>query len=402
MNKTLYNAYEVLRKKVNMYLEKYNGEPYQFHKSASGDYYSDAGKVYFSERAGWMASFVTGLGPLMYNVEKDEKYLKWASQFKDDYRRLITENPIEKSAHDVGFLYSLYSVAMYKITGDRGYREIALKAADELAKRFHINARAVLAWGAMNKEDYDFWIIIDTMMNLPLLFWAWEETGHRFYRDVASFHCETVSKLHIRDDFSVCHGFTFDKDSGKILREKNTCGYDDGSHWSRGTGWAVYGFAIAARYLKNEEYFNLATKIAEKYIASLPEGKYVPAWDLRLPKDKPAKIYGSVFSALKNGAEKTAPWDETKKENCKYNVDSSAAAIIACGLMELNKHKENKAFSEFIDNTLEELCNNYLNKDETVQGILMRQNGEDVYTPYGDYFFAEALTSRLFNIDVPW
>ena len=400
MNKVLLDAYEVCRKKVDMYMERYNGEVYWFtERCYTGDYYKDSEHISFKDRPGWLASFITGLGPLMYKAEKEEKYLEWAKQFKDDYRAVAFQEPV-KAAHDIGFLYSIYCVAMYQVTGEREYREIALKAADELAKRFHINARVIQAWGSMYSHNEPCRIIVDTMMNLPLLFWAWKETGHRFYRDIAKTHAETAKKLLVREDFSVCHAFIFDEDSGEILREANTCGYDDGSHWARGTGWAIYGFAIAARYLEDEEYFTLATKIAEKYIASMPVGEYVPVWDFRLPKELPAKIYGATF--LPPERRLKASWDESKKENCVFNVDTSACAIVACGLIELNKYRMNEAFSEYIDKSLEELCQNYLNADMQIQGMIKRQNGCDTYTLYGDYFFAEALMSRVFQTDVPW
>lgn len=400
MNKVLYDSYKVCKKKIDMYIDKYDGVPYAFSSSKSGDYYSDSevGTIY--ERGfTWITSFITGLGPLMYKVEHDDKYIKWANRFKHDYKKVIFEHAMEMT-HDIGFLYSPYSVALYKITGDPEHREIALKAADELAKRFNINSRCIQAWGRMDEEYDTYRVIIDTMMNLPLLFWAWEETGHKFYRDVAKAHCDTVMKLHVRNDFSMCHAFQFDKETGEIIGEINSCGYDNGSYWARGTAWAIYGYAIAARYLKCEKYFNLATKIAEKYISSIPDGGCVPPWDFRLPKDMPAKVYGST--SLKPENRIVAEWDETKKENCKFNVDSSASAIVVCGLIELNKFKKNEEFSKFIDASLEELCKDYLNKDLSIQGLLKRQNGEDAYTLYGDYFFAEALVSRMFNSDVPW
>lgn len=400
MSNLMLDSYDVLKRKVDNYIKNYNGEPYQFMGCKTGDYFNDSERVYFSKKGGWMASFITGLGPMMYRAEKDEKYLKWAEQFKEDYRKLIFDDPINKVQHDVGFLYSLYCVAMYKLTRDKDYREIALKAADELIKRFNINARVIQSFGYMNQYDYIHRVIIDTMMNLPLLFWAFEETGHRFYKQVAETHCETISKLLIRNDYSVCHAFIFDKDSGEFLGEGNTCGYDNGTHWARGTAWAIYGYAIAARYLKSEQYFDLASKIAEKYISSIPEDGCIPPWDFRLPSDMPAKVYAPVFVKPENRIK--ADWDETKVENCKYNVDASACAIVTCGLIELNKFKNNEKFEDFVEKSLDELCKNYFNKELSVQGMIKRQNGMDVYALYGDYFFAEALVSKLFNSEVPW
>ena len=385
-------AYEICIKKAEKHFSLYNGEPYDFSGLCmSGDYYNETQKQSIYHMYSWTASFVTGLAPLLYRTEKNDEYLKWANQFENDYYSKINHHSMD-TMHDLGFLYSPYCVAMYKLTGRVTHKQIAIKAADELAKRFDIKGQYIDAWRRMDDTQRMGKAIIDCMMNLPLLFWAWEETGHTFYRDVAYAHAETTKKYFIRDDFSVAHAFDFNRATGQVEGENNGCGYANGSHWARGTAWAVYGFSVAARYLKSCEYYNLAKNIAYKYISCLPKEEAIPIWDFCIPKDKPAKACGD-----------TAFWQEEKIENCIYNVDTSAAAIMTSAIIELNKYDKDERLQEFADLTLKFLIlPDNLDSDMKVPGLLKRQNGQMAYTIFGDYFLCEALQKRLFDTESCW
>lgn len=384
-------TYKKCVKKFDIYLEKYSGEPYELGGCMSGNYFDGAEKCKLKVSSNWLTSCITGLAPLYYRTEKDEKLLEWAQQFEPYYYDKVYNDPVYFTMHDLGFLYSPYSVAMYQLTGDKKYRDTALKAADELAKRFHIETGCIDAWG---NETYQYLkrpvkLIVDTMMNLPLLWWAWSETKHNYYIDVAKAHIKMVKKYLLREDGTVAHQYHFDRSTGEMIEEHNSCGYSNGSYWARGTSWAICGFAIAGRWLesKNEflslarEYQHIAERLADTYIKTIGKGNYVPVWDFRLPKDAPATACGSS----------NTHWDETKPENCIYNVDTSACSIIARGLMELLTYKENTVYRDFVDNSVRVLCQEYFNGDPNVPGILSRQGGNDSYNVLGDFYFAELL-----------
>jgi unsaturated chondroitin disaccharide hydrolase len=339
----------------------------------------------------WVTSFITGLAPLFYRVRKDGRYISWAEKYMDAYHTKIFRYPLE-TMHDIGFLYSPYSAALYRLTGDSEHRTVALKAADELLKRFDIKGKYIDAWGKMDGVGGTGRAIIDCMMNIALLMWAHKETKHIIYKDVAVAHAETTRKYFIRDDFSVAHSYDFNRATGEMSGENNGCGYENGSHWARGTAWAAYGFAILARYTDRDDYAELAANIFEKYKSEM-KGGYVPVWDFRLPKDKPAAICGSA----------TADWDETSPENRKFNVDTSAAAIMSCALLELYERTRNEDYRDFADNTLKTLCRpEFFNADPNIPGILKKQNGQTAYTLFGDFFFCEALQRLLYNTKTCW
>lgn len=391
MNKNiLQKAYDICKEKFEIHMEKYEGI-YEFQACGSGDYYTDSKRSDFLHMYNWTTSFTTGQAPMLYKSEKDNKYIKWANKYAIAYRDKIFNHSLD-TMHDIGFLYSPYSVDMYKLTGDLDHRETALKAADELLKRFDIKGQYIDAWGRMDDDQRQGRAIIDCMMNIQLLFWAWKETGHTIYRDVAKAHADMTVKYFVRDDYSVCHSFLFDRESGKIAVEANDCGYSNGSHWARGTAWMVYGLALTAKYLEDKSCYDLSVKIAEKYIECCGEN-VIPIWDFRLPADMPA---------FECGHKDNPEWDVTDAANCKYNIDTSAAAIISCGMLELNKFCENKKLADFAQKTVEVLCTDYVNKDTSVAGILSSQNGQMSYTTYGDYFFMECLARLLFDIEVCW
>lgn len=387
----LTNIYSEIIKKFEIHMESMkNEEPYEVVGCEDGDYYKHEHKkeALLSFRWNWMTSFQTGLAPLYYQTEKDERYLKWANAFEKYYHSKMFDTPME-SMHDIGFLYSPYSVAMYKLTGDEKHRADAIKAADEITKRFDINGRYIDAWGFMDDEERTGRAIIDCMMNIALLMWAYEETGHTYYKDIAMAHADTTRKYFIREDFTVAHSFDFDRKTGEMLRENNGCGYGNGTWWARGTAWAIYGYALMGRY--DKKYTELAEKILEKYMNELKTGEYIPVWDFRLPKDMPAKKCGD-----------NAAWDETDINNMKYNVDTSAAAIAACGALRIYKNSGNEALRDFAVDSLEALSAEYVSRDIKIPGILKYQNGCGIYTMYGDYFYSELLMSVLYNIDICW
>ncbi len=389
MNYELLNeTYKLCLKKFEVHREKYTIGHYCETYDENGDYYTEEPRGDFYAKNEWLSSTFIGLAPLYYRTEKDSSLLAWANKFKEDYHKKVFDIELD-TMHDLGFLYQPYSIAMYQITGDAEHKKDAVKAADELVKRFNIHGQFIEAWRSMNSEEpAEDRVIVDSMMNIILLLWAWRETGHRIYKEVAIAHAETTIKYFIREDYSVAHSFLFNKETGEMIEESNTCGFGNGSHWARGTTWAVFGFAALGKYLNNKKYYDISKKIVEKYIEETGDA-YIPIWDFRLPKDRPAATHPNWS---KN-------WDETDPKNMELAVDSSAAAILACGIYELNSYIPCPELKDFAEKSVEALCKDYFIKDEKSGGLLRRQNGHNLTACYGDYFFAQAL-QRTLNPDI--
>lgn len=358
-----------------------------------GDYPGVCDGVYFKDKTkkielyhifNWTQSFFTGMAYYAYRLSNDETFLNWIYSFYDSYYNKVFQTPMD-TMHDLGFLYTPYAVSMYRLNGDEKMKELAIKAADCLAMRYVPNGHYLQAWGRMDgkipeyvseelKEDVFFKsskgrVIVDSMMNLPLLFWASEVTGHPFYENIAKSHADTILNYFVREDDSVCHAFLFDTDTGEILEEANSCGYANGSHWARGTAWAVYGFAIAYDYTKEEKYLNTSVKLFEKFIAEC-DGK-MPVWDFRLPKNEP------------------------------QNIDTSAVAVMLCASLEIKKHTKNPTIEAFAEQ-FESMIMDYVDLDSGNNGLLKEQNGRKHYTSYGDYYLVEYLCRKYKGMENIW
>lgn len=336
-------------------------------------------KENFFDIGNWTTSFFTGMALLSYEVTKDSYYLQKLFEFKERYREKITKY-WENTMHDLGFLYILYSVGLYKITGDKDLKDISLKATDEFLKRFNIKGNFIQAWGSINKPDseYSGLIIVDSLMNLPLLFWAFEETGVRIYLDVAVAHANTIAKYLVREDYSLNHAYRFDIFTGQPIGPDNYCGYSVDSHWARGTAWAIYGLALCYKHTKDDKYLDIAVKIANKYLENVGDN-LIPLWDFRLKPQAP-HIY-----------------------------DTSAAVIAMCGFDETLKYHNQPNLRKYIEETLTKICNEYINADQDCRGILKDgQVGDKVkiaknaYTSWGDYFLMEILARVIFKCETYW
>jgi unsaturated chondroitin disaccharide hydrolase len=275
--------------------------------------------------------------------------------------------------HDLGFLSSLYSVALHKLTADKEHLLVGLRAAEVLSQRFNEKAHFIRAWGHLNTNEHDNAAIVDCLMNLPLLFWASNESGNAKFREIAIKHADMALKHFIRPDGSVNHAYRFNLENGQPLGPDNFCGFSTESHWARGATWAVYGYALSYTYTHEQRYLDASLKVARKFINLLDE-EVVPVWDFSLPA-------------------------EATRER-----DASAAAIMVCGLQELDKHKAaDPTMLKAKSSLLDRICSDdYLDSNPECRGVLKKgQTGNGLgkarhsYTSWGDYFLMEALSREL-------
>jgi unsaturated chondroitin disaccharide hydrolase len=333
----------------------------------------------FYEIGNWTSSFFTGMAMIAFKQTGDRYFLEETTRLEPFYESKVGEHSAD-TMHDIGFLYSLYSIALYKETGEAKHRELGLKAAQVLADRFIPEGNYIRAWGRMDDHgsDYAGLAIIDCMMNLPLLYWASEETGDPRFKDIAIRHSDTTLANFIREDDSVYHSFRFDR-SGAPTGGDNYCGRAVESHWARGATWAIYGFAMGYRYTGDERYLDASLRLARKFISLLDE-EIVPIWDFRLDAEAP------------------------------FIRDSSAAAIAVCAFQELEAlNAADASISATKAALLERLCSpDYLDADPAIKGVLKQgEVGDGVgkaktaYTSWGDYYFMEAL-ARESGMAIHW
>ena len=321
----------------------------------------------------WFCGFWVGMLLTSYLHTGDKKYLRLAS----DRMALVEERVNDGNTHDIGFIFLSSAMPFYRITGEERHKFTALKAADKLRSRLIVTQKGsyVSSWGPMTDPRGRAASAIDTMANIPLLYWAAQQADDASFRLAAQEHAKMTMLSFNRADNTQYHAVEYDTTTGERLRGYTFQGTHDESYWSRGTGWAVMGLAVTAAHSGNIEYLNQAIAISEKWFDSLG-GKTVPAYDF------------------------DAKHDESPE-------DSSASAIMAAGLLDvaaLHPHKEISAFwrskAEFL---IQGLCENYLAHESSHRGILKHgcysqphKIGPDAAVMFGDYFFAEALNRIAF------
>ncbi len=318
----------------------------------------------------WTAGFWPGLLWITYQETADSQYRDWAIH----WLTLLTPQANNTLTHDLGFIFYPSFVHGHRLTGDPSWRETALIAAHTLVDRFRSPGSFLQAWGPFDDPDFGGRALIDTMMNLPLLWWATGTSGDSRFQRVAQLHAETTMTHFLRDDGSTVQVVAFDTVSGEVKHKTTSQGLSGQSSWSRGQAWALYGFALAYRETKHLPFRAAAEKVARYFLSHLPPDR-IPYWDFCDP---------------------TAP-------DCPK--DSSAAAIASVGLLELSTilgMKEGARYRDAAMEILTSLVRDYLNPDPEQDGILLhgcyhKPAGRSVDSSliWGDFYFAKALSRAL-------
>ena len=174
------------------------------------------GKYRIKKNDDWTNGFWTGMLWMAYLHTGDEAFKTLALKNTDSFKQRLDDHFV-LDHHDIGFLYSPSVVAAYRITGDEGQRDLAVRAADVLAARFQEKGGFIQAWGKSG-DPKEYRLIIDSLLNLPLLYTAAEITGEARYREMAQRHYENVIRLIIREDGSTYHTYYFDSETGAPSR----------------------------------------------------------------------------------------------------------------------------------------------------------------------------------------
>lgn len=251
----------------------------------------------------WTNGFWGGMMWLMYHETGKERYKEIANILEDKLDECLDN--FYGLHHDVGFMWLPTSVTNYKVTKNPKSRKRGLHVATLLAGRYNPVGEFIRAWNDGGEEDTRGWAIIDCMFNIPLLYWATEETNDPRFKQIAMKHADTVMKEFVRPDGSVNHIVEFDPFNGGVVKTHGGQGYGNGSSWTRGQAWGLYGFLMSYKHTGKEEYLNTSKRIANYFIANIPEDGIIPV-DFRQPKEP--------------------KWE-----------DSTAAAIASCGLIEIAK-----------------------------------------------------------------
>ena len=330
----------------------------------------------FSNSSWWCSGFYPGTLLYLYEGTGDEDLLNQAQE-KLAYLKQEKDN---KSTHDLGFMLFCSFGNALRLTGDSAaYKDVLVTGAESLASRYNDMQKVIKSW---SWGTWNYAVIIDNMMNLEFLTQLSKVTGNPKYKTIAINHANTTLKNHFRSDYSSYHVVDYDKNSGKVIAKKTHQGAFDESAWSRGQGWALYGYTMMYRETGDKVYLERAKKIAD-YILNHPNlpSDLIPYWDFdydKIPND--SKFYDQ----------------RTLK-------DVSAAALYASALLELSQFVEDKSGKTYLskaEKIIESLSKSpykanfkenggYILKHSV--GALPLASEVDVPLTYADYYYVEAL-----------
>lgn len=366
LHKAYDTAENLIIKKLDCFTEK-------FPDSASKD-----GFYHPMDNVEWTTGFWTGQIWLAYKKGGDER-LRRAGEIQVKSFLNWIQQKIDVNHHDMGFLYSPSCVAAWLLTGNEEAKQAAILAADNLMERFQENGQFFQAWGELGAKD-NYRLIIDCLLNMPLLFWAGEVTGDPAYTQRARAHITTAMRYVIRPDHSTYHTYFFDPETGKPVKGVTHQGYRDGSAWARGQAWGIYGSALSYKRLKDEKYADIFCKLTDYFLGHLPSD-LIPYWDF--------------------------DFDDGSSEP----RDSSAAAAAVCGMLEMSDYLPQdqaayyRSMAKRLMAALIDRC--AVTDDQVSNGLLLHGTyaksspyntcpniGVDECNAWGDYYYMEAL-SRL-------
>ena len=326
------------------------------------------GALITSGSSWWCSGFFPGSLWYLYEYSNDNK-------FKDaaiDITSRIEKEKNNTGTHDLGFmLYCSFGNGL-RLTGEESYNNVLLTGARSLATRYRTETGCIQSWNS--RRGWQCPVIIDNMMNLEFLMWAFMESGDSSFFNICVNHSDTTIKNHFRPDFSSYHVVSYDTITGKVEAKQTHQGYSDESAWARGQSWALYGYTVMYRETGFQRYLDQAVHIADFMInhPNMPEDM-IPYWDFDAPEIPNAKR------------------------------DASAGTVMASALIELSGMVGSAVGSKYLmvaEKQLRTLASpEYLAKlGENGDFILKHSVGSipgksevDVPLTYTDYYFIEAL-----------
>lgn len=350
------------------YVTKPDGSWDTMPASVSAGYTEDAWS-----HGNWFCGFWIGLHLVAHLHGGKDEHLTIATE----RMRLVAPRSHDPNTHDIGFIFLSSALPLFHVTGDDFHRSTGLEAARQLRARLVRTDLGgyVSSWGPHDDERGRRSSAIDTMANLPLLYWAGEQTRDDSFLVAAELHALSTERTFVRDDLSTYHAVEYDLPAGTRRRGYTFQGIGDDSFWSRGQGWAILGYAETARATGNPRYLELAHKLADRFLEAL-------------------------------GGRSSAPWDFDDPAGDDATLDTAASAIVANALLQvadlepdamLSGRRRDQAIA-----ILSDLCREHLSRDASERGLLRHgcyskphDIGPDAAVLFGDYYFAEALLMVL-------
>jgi unsaturated chondroitin disaccharide hydrolase len=321
----------------------------------------------------WFCGFWVGLLVGSYLRSGETLFLDLARE----RMRLVAQRAKDRNTHDIGFIFWSSALPLFRATRETAFAELGLEAANRLRSRIVTTAAGayVSSWGPLDDPRGRASSAIDTMANIPLLYWAAKETGDDSFVLAGEAHAAMTERNFIRSDGTLYHAVEYNTRTGGRTRAYTFQGYSDESSWSRGAGWAVYGFAATAAATGRRDYLDRAVALATTWLEQLGD-RSCPPWDFTDPAAAPTR-------------------------------DSSAAAIMGAALLDIGllhpDATERERWTQAGVRLISGITRDCLAVGLAHRGILLHgcyskphNIGPDAAVLFGDYYYIEAISRLLF------
>lgn len=320
---------------------------------------ADANKYFLREASFWTCGFFPGSVYLV--LERLIRYpwaaLDDASQEKKAAVRAALEStapawtgPIRAMAsrtdtHDMAFIVMLSLRPCWELYHDASALDAVILAAHSLFSRYDARVGAIRSWDRLVQHGVDisswtddFLVIIDSMCNLDLLYYAAAHTGDERLAAAATSHADVVMRTHLRLEerpvltgtaadsnitatpydgplYSSFHVANFSPQTGAMKERRTAQGYAANSTWARGQAWGILGFARTFLRTGEARFGEAACGLAEYFLLRLATspacvevafgagdgrhvGRLVPLWDFDAPVDEQKPLRDSSAGVI--------------------------------------------------------------------------------------------------------
>lgn len=307
-----------------------------------------------SGRDDWVGGFWPGI---LWLAAAENR--RWEHLAERATRHVI---PALNNNFNIGFRNNYSWAAGFAGTGNKEMKKMGLKATDRLYNCFH-ESTGLIGHRPNNKTLISG---SDMLMNLPLLYWAISQKPKTDrYRQAVKTTLNKSAQILVRDDNSLHHLIKFNLETEEIVDKISPQGKSRGC-WSRGLAWATTGFVLGGIVFDENEYFKIAEKLFTYHDQNTAD--IIPAFDYA--------VNANEYPDL---------------------TDTSAAAILASGLLLQAQHNRNSYLQRRGEEIVHTLFTKY-RRDNDKQGLIgggcyHQPSGEGINaaTIWGDYFALEAL-----------
>jgi hypothetical protein len=238
----------------------------------------------------------------------------------DIWSEPIHDMALRTDTHDMSFIVQPSMRPRWELFGDSRALASIVTAARSLYTRYNPVVGAIRSWDVLDQQGvkitslvHDFLVIIDSMMNLDLLFYAAHHTGQSDLAEAATTHARTLFRTIFRREdrvsrpgyagplFSTFHVANLDPLTGDLKERCTAQGYAKESTWARGQAWGIFGYAQTFGWTGASEFLEASCGLAEYFLLRLETspacverqlgdgktcGRYVPLWDFDAPVDE--------------------------------------------------------------------------------------------------------------------